>query len=71
MASLIFTGLFQGLYLYRGTLEKCSILSKVKEDDPAYNGGMTHRNTLVFRGLKFESGTEIGKKGAFFKGLKE
>jgi hypothetical protein len=24
---------------------------------------------LVFRGLKFESDTEIGKKGAIFKGL--
>jgi hypothetical protein len=33
---------------------------KIKEDD-----NLSHRNTLKFRGLKFESGAEIGQKGTF------
>ena len=53
--------------LYSETFEKCSILFKVKEGED-----FNRRNTrLVFRGLKSESDTEIGQKGAFFKGLKE
>jgi hypothetical protein len=47
------------------TLEKCSILFKVKEGDD-----FKHRNTrLVFRGLESEPDAEIGQKGTFFKGL--
>ena len=48
------------------TFEKCSILFKVKEGED-----FNHRNTRqVFRGLKSEPDTEIGQKGAFFKGLR-
>ena len=47
------------------TLEKFSILFKVKEGDD-----FNHRNTrLVFRGLESESDAEIGQKGTFFKRL--
>jgi hypothetical protein len=39
-------------------------LFEFKEGD-----NFNHRNTLVFRGLKFEPDAEIGQKGAFCKGL--
>jgi hypothetical protein len=50
------------------TIKKCSILLKVKEDDPALAGLTTDIHT-VFRGLKFESDAKIEQKGTFFKGL--
>jgi hypothetical protein len=48
------------------TFKKCSILFKVKNGE-----NFNRRNTRqVFRGLKSESDSEVGQKGAFFKGLK-
>ena len=41
------------------------ILSEVKEDE-----NFNHRNTVVFRGLKFKSTQRLGKMG-IFKGLNE
>jgi hypothetical protein len=50
---------------------KWSILSKVKEDDPATDG-INHRIPVVFRGLKFESEAEIGgKKRGVFQGCRQ
>jgi hypothetical protein len=46
------------------TFEKCSFLFELKE-----GANFTHRNTLVFRGLKLDPDLEIGQKGALFKGL--
>ena len=47
------------------TFEKWSILFKFKEGE-----NFNHRNTGVFRGLKFEPNAEIEQKGAFCKCLK-
>ena len=50
------------------SLEKCSILPKFKEGDPAM-AGLTTGIHGVFLGLKFEPDAEIEQKGAFYKGL--
>jgi hypothetical protein len=64
-ASLFHQGVQKNLQ-QRRPLKKGSILFKVKNGE-----NFNRRNTRqVFRGLKSKSDSEIGQKGAFFKGLK-
>jgi hypothetical protein len=48
---------------------KLGFFVKIKEDDPPPNfGGLTTGILVVFRGLKFESDADIGKKDRFRSG---
>jgi hypothetical protein len=48
---------------------KLGFFVKIKEDDPPPNfGGLTTVILVVFRGLKFESDADIGKKDRFRSG---
>jgi len=44
---------------------KLGFFVKIKKDE-----NFNHSNTLVFRGLKFESDADIGKKDRFRSGTK-
>jgi len=48
------------LFLKKEPVSKRSSLFKVKEGE-----NFNHRDTLLFRGLKFESDIEIGQNGTF------
>jgi len=47
---------------------KQGFLFKIKEDDPILRSGLSAGILQVFRGIKFESDTELGQKALFYKG---